>query len=128
MTIVNKRYNNIKVINRTRENLKAIQKTAKTIPDELEKTYVMTMAKNISRTTFNHLYRIRKAISPVLVSDEEFQLALDKIAAKASIYTGYNRLLHRCRILPTARTLHPQVSKIQQADLVNPEISNGDQW
>lgn len=117
MTIENKRYNNIKVINRTRENLKAIQKTAKTIPNELEKTYVMTMAKNISRTTFNHLYRIRKAIlelkegciSPVLVSDEEFQLALDKIAAKASISTGYNRLLHRCPFLPTARILHPQV-------------------
>lgn len=62
-----------------------------------------TMAKNISRTTFNHLYRIRKAIlelkegdiSPVLVSDEEFQLALDKNAAKASISTGYNRLLHK---------------------------------
>lgn len=94
-----------------------------------------TMAKNISWTTFNHLYRIRKAIlelkegdiSPVLVSDEEFQLALDKNAAKASIYTGYNRLLHRCRILPTARTLHPQVSKIQQADLVISVISNGDQ-
>lgn len=88
-----------------------------------------TMAKNIYRTTFNHLYRIRKAIlelkegdiSPVLVSDEEFQLALDKNAAKASIYTGYNRLV------PTARILHPQVSKIQQADLVNSEISNGDQ-
>lgn len=109
MTIENERYNNMKeAINQTRENLKAIQETAKTIPDELEKTYAMsaltTMAKYISRTTFNHLYRIRKAIlelkegdiSPVLVSDEEFPLALDKIAAKASISTGYNRLLQRC--------------------------------
>lgn len=133
MTIENERYNNMKeAINRRRENLKAIQKTAKTIPDELEKTYAMsaltTMAKNISGTTFNHLYRIRKAIlelkgdiSPVLVSDEEFQLALDKNAAKASISIGYNRLV------PTARILHPQVSKIQQADLVNSKISNGDQ-
>lgn len=132
MTIENERYNNMKeAINRRRENLKAIQKTAKTIPDELEKTYAMsaltTMAKNISGTTFNHLYRIRKAIlelkegdiSPVLVSDEEFQLALDKIAAKASISTGCNRFV------PTTRILHPQVSKIQQADFVNSEISNG---
>lgn len=108
MTIENERYNNMKeAINQTRENLKAIQETAKTIPDELEKTYAMsaltTMAKNISGTTFNNLYRIRQAIlelkkgyiSPVLVSDEEFQLALDKIAAKASISTGYNRLLHK---------------------------------
>lgn len=47
MTIENERYNNMKgAINRTRKNLKAIQKTAKTIPDKLEKTYVMTMAKN----------------------------------------------------------------------------------
>lgn len=67
MTIENERYNNMKeAINRTRENLKPFQKDAKTIPDELEKTYTMsaltTMAKHISRTTFNHLYRIRKAI------------------------------------------------------------------
>lgn len=127
MTIENERYNNMKeAINRRRENLKAIQKTAKTIPDELEKTYAMsaltTMAKNISGTTFNHLYRIRKAIlelkegdiSPVLVSDEEFQLALYKNAAKASISTGCNRFV------TTTRILHPQVSKIQQADFVNP--------
>lgn len=138
MTIENERYNNMKeAINQTRENLKAIQKTVKTIPDELEKTYAIsaltTMAKNISLTTSNHLYRIRKAvlelrkgyISPVLVSDEEIQLALDNIAVKASISTGYNRLLHRCRILPTARILHPQVSKIHQADLLTLKFPMG---